>query len=167
MAKALRQFLAGLATDPNKMVEYIRDPNAAMAAAGLSRADQSILQNAGAAALNAGLARGDQLIPPPPTHTYAIAHGSTLIYVTVLSLDGGSHVMTGERMGVSAAIGPVPAPIVVHPPITVRPPPPPITVHPPITLRTPPPPVVVHPPVTVHHPKPIPAKRALRKKRKR
>src|ERR1019366_9873390 len=124
MAKTLRQFLASLATDPKRMEEYIRDANAAMGAAGLSEQDKTILQSASAAALNAGLTTGPQLSPSLPAHTYTIAHGSILIYVTVLSLDAGAYAVTAGGMGTAAAVMP-PPPIVVHPPITVRPPPPP------------------------------------------
>jgi len=41
----MRDFLSGLATDPNKLSAYLNDPEAAMEAAGLAETDREALRN--------------------------------------------------------------------------------------------------------------------------
>ncbi len=54
----LRSFLVDLATDPAALGRYVKDPEAAMAKAGLGAADQSVLRSGDPATINTRLVSG-------------------------------------------------------------------------------------------------------------
>ena len=55
MSTPLGQFLAGIATDPKEYERFLRDPEAAMHAAGVSVADQVAIRSGDAASIQAHL----------------------------------------------------------------------------------------------------------------
>ncbi|HLN38229.1 MAG TPA: hypothetical protein VK337_10635 [Xanthobacteraceae bacterium] len=123
----LREFLSGLATSPQKMEEYFRDPDAAMAAAGLSKRDKDVLKSASAATFTAAVATQPQTTVP----SFSFVHGNSLISIYVVVSPIATAADPRAEAAVAMAIRPPPAIIrpatvnVVRPPIvhvpTVRP----------------------------------------------
>ncbi|MGP0062681.1 MAG: hypothetical protein ACLQGP_03645 [Isosphaeraceae bacterium] len=82
MSKPLLKFLAGIATDPEKLGEFLRNPDEVMHEAGLSPGDIAAIQSRNASVLEARLADPDPtrsntwtpdcpppgFIPPPVTY---------------------------------------------------------------------------------------------------
>ena len=67
MSPELKDFLTGIAADPDRMTRYLADPEAEMAAAGLPEADRETLRQTDVAK------QGDLVpglmwicVPPPP-----------------------------------------------------------------------------------------------------
>src|SRR5437879_896436 len=63
---SLRTFLMGLAIDPAKLAAFIRDPKAAMDAAGLDGNDRRALESGSAGAMWGQLLGRPTEIPAPP-----------------------------------------------------------------------------------------------------
>jgi hypothetical protein len=63
-----RSFLVALATDPQKLGTFIKDPDGAMAAAGIEAVDQAILKSGNGGMIHARLlGQKFSFTPPPPT----------------------------------------------------------------------------------------------------
>ena len=65
-------FMVALATDPAKLGEFIKDPDAAMKAAGISDVDQVILKSGQASTIHARLSGQKFSFTPPPPVTMLI-----------------------------------------------------------------------------------------------
>ena len=68
MTHSLKQFLAAVATDPQKLKRYLEDPEALFEVQGLTEADKAILSSRDAAAVTAALgSEAPAPRPSPPT----------------------------------------------------------------------------------------------------
>jgi len=146
----LREFLSGLATSPQKMEEYFRDPDAAMAAAGLSKRDKDVLKSASAATFTAAVATQPQTTVP----SFSFVHGNSLISIYVVVSPIATAAEPRAEAAVAVAIRPPPT---IIRPATVRPPP---AIIRPATVN------VVRPPV-VHVPTVRPSPNGHKKKGKK
>ena len=122
--KTLRQFLSELAVNPQKMEEYLRDADSAMAAAGLSKRDKAVLKSASAATFNTAVANQPQASTP----SFSFVHGNSIIsiYVVISPIEAAPAALeTGFLRPPPAIIRPATV-NVVRPPVVrvpvVRPP---------------------------------------------
>jgi hypothetical protein len=82
-----KSFLVALATDPSRLGEFIRDPDATMTAAGIPDADQAILKSGNPAAIYGRLA-GPAAAPPAA----AAAPAAVLLVVDIARDEAGKEV---------------------------------------------------------------------------
>jgi len=142
-----KKFLSGLATDPQKLEKFLKNPDRVMKTAGLTKEDQVLLKSGDQAAIHARLSGQPvaannwsvSILPVGAAPQGPLSFLLTL-QVTIVPLPSAQTTAGGPL---------VHPPVIVHPPITVTTTHPPVVVHPPITVTTTHPPVVVHPPITV------------------
>jgi hypothetical protein len=140
------KFLVGLATDPAKLGAFIKDPDAAMSAAGLSEADQAVLKSGHPWMIHGRLA-GQQAQAPINVVTPPI----TILVVDMAAAEAGKAELPTLR-GL-AYPSPVQGSSLMYPntPLQIYPPiyPPPVypviypQVHPQLVIH----PQIVHPPI--------------------
>lgn len=157
VSQTLRQFFASLAADPQKMEEYLRDPESAVRASGLAERDKMVLTNVSTSALNNALAAA-QGGSVPGQHVYTVTHGRLLI--TIYITDIGE---SAAPFGAGALVPPPvhPPSLHINPPAIIRPAP---TIRPAPIIRPAP---TIRPAPNGHHPPKSKLKSAQTRKRRR
>jgi hypothetical protein len=141
MSENLKQFLVGLASDPEKLGGYLSDPDTAMAAAGLDPEDRAALKSGNQASIQARLSGPEPVnttVSAPPMQGAGVASTYGQQYAPPPMQGAGVASTYGQQYQVPYS-PPLPSPLIhvhVMPPLQYAPPP---SYYEPAIVHAPPP----------------------------